>query len=84
MKTHSQQPPKMATLQSDRKWLPVLWTAIALAITWIDYFSRPDIAFPYLFLVPVALAARYSGAFWGLAFAVLLPLGSVRFSFRLE
>jgi hypothetical protein len=70
----------MAPHWSRQKWLPAFWTCIALAILWADFVSGPNIAFPYLFMVPVALAARYTGVFWGLVFAVGLPL--VRFAFH--
>ena len=56
-----------------------LWTCLAAAILWVDYLSGPDVAFPYLFLVPVALATRFNGRSWGLVFAIGLPL--VRFCF---
>ena len=46
-----------------------------------DYFSGPFIQFPISYLIPVALASRYNGRWWGLLFAFLLPL--VRFYFNM-
>jgi hypothetical protein len=59
--------------------LLVVWSLIAIAILWLDYLTGPDIAFPYFFLVPVVLAARFNGGASGYLFAVSLPL--IRFSF---
>jgi hypothetical protein len=60
--------------------LPALWGILAAVILGIDFITGPDIAFPYFFLVPVVLAARYSGALWGYSLAVLLPV--IRFFFH--
>ncbi len=56
-----------------KKWLPVLWICFAAAILWADYSTDADVAFSYLFLIPVALAARYNGKSWGIFFAISLP-----------
>jgi|GEM_PF-1309470 len=45
------------------------------------YFSGPFIQFPITYLVPVALVSWYNGRWWGIAFAILLPL--VRFYYNI-
>ena len=70
----------MKKLLLNRREFLAGWTVIGGAILWIDYVSGPNIAFSYFFLIPVVLAARYSGGFWGLSFAVILPL--IRFCFH--
>jgi hypothetical protein len=57
------------------------WLAIALMLVIADFFSGPFIQFPITFLIPVALASWYNGRWWGLGFAVVLPL--IRFSFNI-
>ena len=52
---------------------------MSAGIVWADYVSGPNIAFSYLFLIPVALAARYNSGYWGISLAIILPL--VRFCF---
>jgi hypothetical protein len=64
----------------NQKILLAGWTVIGGIILWFDYVSGPNIAFSYFFLIPVVLAARYNGAFYGLSFAVVLPL--IRFCFH--
>lgn len=39
-----------------------------------DYVSGPTIQFPILYLIPVALASWYNGKWWGLGFAVVMPI----------
>src|SRR5215813_5516423 len=50
------------------------WIAICCLILAIDYFTGSVIQFPFMFVVPVGLAAWYNGARWGLVFAIVLPL----------
>ena len=50
------------------------WIALSCLILAIDYFTGSVIQFPFMFVVPVGLAAWYNGAWSGLAFAVILPL----------
>jgi hypothetical protein len=69
----------MKNLLMNRTWLLGAWTFLAAAILWADYCTGPNIAVSFLFLVPVALAARFNGRFCGLFFALILPL--IRFSF---
>jgi hypothetical protein len=53
---------------------PLLWLGLAALILAGDFLMGPSIQFPILFLVPVALAAVYSGRRWGLGLAVGMPI----------
>lgn len=53
---------------------PLCWTALSALIMAIDYEVGPVIQFNAMFIIPVSLAAWYSGRSFGLAFAVALPL----------
>jgi hypothetical protein len=54
---------------------------ISVLLLVADYFSGPFIQFPVTYLIPVSLAAWYNGRWWGLFFALLLPL--VRFYYNM-
>jgi len=51
-----------------------IWLGLSVATLVADYFIGPQIQFPALFVIPVSLAAWYSGALWGLLLALALPL----------
>ena len=70
----------MDKLNKQRKWLPTLWVGLAAAILVAHYFVGPLISFSILYLIPVALAARLSGGWWGIGLGMLLPLGHLVFS----
>jgi len=53
----------------------VVWLGLSAATLAADYYIGPAIQFPALFVIPVSLAAWYSGVGWGLLLAVVLPLG---------
>jgi hypothetical protein len=57
------------------------WFGLSILLAIADYYSGPYIQFPITYLIPVALASWYNGRWWGLVFAVVLPL--VRFGFNL-
>jgi len=59
--------------------LVFFWIGVGILILIGDYFSGPIIQFPLFYLLPVSLAAWYSGLLWGLSFAVCLPI--IRFYF---
>ena len=67
-----------------RTWLLALWICMGAVILGLDYLAGPNIALPYLFLIPVALAAHYNGGFWGITLAVVLPLTRFCFHFAWE
>jgi hypothetical protein len=69
----------MAQASQARNWLPALWAGLAIAILAGDYFTGPFVSLAILFVVPVALAARFSGLGWGVTWAVLMAL--IHFSF---
>lgn len=50
------------------------WIVLSGLILAIDFFTGSMIQFPFMFIVPVGLAAWYNGARTGLVFAILLPL----------
>jgi K+-sensing histidine kinase KdpD len=71
----------MDKLTSPRKWFPVIWVALATVILGAEYFTGPLIALSMVFVIPVALAARLSGRWWGIALGVLMPLARLGFTF---
>jgi hypothetical protein len=56
------------------KWLTVVWVGLATVILGADYFTGPSVSFSIALVVPVALASRLSGCWWGTALGVLLPI----------
>jgi hypothetical protein len=52
----------------------MLWLALAIILHLLDFISGPTISVSILFVIPVVLAARHNGAFWGCFLAVLMPL----------
>jgi hypothetical protein len=60
----------------------ICWLGIAVLLLVADYFSGPFIQFPVSYLIPVALASWYNGRWWGLAFAVVMPL--IRLYFNID
>ena len=58
---------------------PWWWIGIAGLLLWIDYVSGPNTQFPVAYMVPVSLAAWYSGLWPALALAVAMPLIHVAF-----
>lgn len=62
----------------------VYWLGVSLVVVAVDYLSGPVIQFPALVIIPVSLAAWYSGAAWGLALAFALPLVRLYFTTILD
>lgn len=62
-----------------QKWFPLIWVGLGTVILGAEYFTGPLISFSIVFVIPVALAARLSGRWWGIALGVLMPLA--RFGF---
>jgi hypothetical protein len=60
------------------------WCAISLVVVGLDYMAGPVIQFPAAFVVPVSLAAWYSGWLWGVALSVILPLVRLYFTVILD
>lgn len=63
---------------------PLYWIGLAVLTVGIDYLLGPFVQFPIVFVVPVALAAWFSGRGWGLVLAVLLPLARLGFTLTWE
>ena len=63
-----------------QSFLPVYWVVLAVVILFCDYLTQPFIRFPILFLVPIALAAWYSGRWWGIGLAVSMTVIHTYFS----
>jgi hypothetical protein len=61
---------------SRRSLLPLGWILLGALVLSADYGDALglDIQFPIAYMVPVVLAARFSGPWWGLALAFALPL----------
>jgi hypothetical protein len=53
---------------------PLWWTGLAGLLLWLDYRTGPDTPFPVAYVVPVCLAAWYSGRSTALALAISIPL----------
>lgn len=66
-------------LRKARRYFPIYWLFLGLLMAAGDYLMGPFIQFPFLFILPVALAAWHSGRRWGFFLAVSLPL--IRFYF---
>jgi hypothetical protein len=52
---------------------PLWWGAIGAALIWIDYATGSYSQFPTMYVIPVSLAAWYSGRRTGLTLAVAVP-----------
>ena len=68
--------PGLITLRNvpKKSVLIVFWIILAILILIIDYCTGPFIQFPFLYVVPVLFVSWYHGKWWGLAFALVLPL----------
>ena len=52
----------------------IWWVLIGVAMIAIDYFGGPDSQFPVLYVIPVILAAWYSGRKTAAWLAIVVPL----------
>jgi hypothetical protein len=64
----------------DNRHFLIYWFGLSVLLAIADYFSGPFIQFPITYLIAVALASWYNGRWWGLAYAIVLPL--VRWGFN--
>jgi K+-sensing histidine kinase KdpD len=53
---------------------PLWWVGIAGLLLWVDYVTGPKTQFPVVYVIPVTLAAWYSGRWPALALALAMPL----------
>jgi hypothetical protein len=58
---------------------PIWWVVIGVVFIAIDYLSGSGTQFPTLYVLPVALAAWYSGRWPAIALAVAVPLFHIAF-----
>jgi hypothetical protein len=62
---------------------PVWWLAVAPALIWLDYAAGADTQLPAVYVLPVCIAAWYSGQWPALAFAIAVPIAHVTFMLTL-
>jgi hypothetical protein len=53
---------------------PWWWIPFGAGLLWLDFLTGPSATFPVLYVLPVCLAAWYSGRWPALALAVAVPL----------
>ena len=53
---------------------PLWWVPVAAALIWNDYAGGPNTQYPVLYVIPVSVAAWYSGRWAAVAMAVAVPL----------
>jgi K+-sensing histidine kinase KdpD len=58
---------------------PLSWVGITGLLLWVDYLTGPKTQFPVVYVIPVTLAAWYSGRWPALVMAVAMPLVHVVF-----
>jgi hypothetical protein len=58
---------------------PWWWIVVGAGLIWIDYDGGSASQFPVLYVIPVALAAWYSGRWPAVALAVAVPLAHIIF-----
>jgi hypothetical protein len=61
-------------LLPDGKIKPVWWIALGAVMLWIDYLTSRDGQFPVIYVLPVMLAAWYSGKWPAVGLAVAVPV----------
>lgn len=69
--------PLKTSFRSRRRLSSVYWLFLSLLILLADYATGPFVQFPILFLIPVTLAAWYSGLKWALGLSLGLTLARV-------
>jgi hypothetical protein len=85
--TQEAQTPTMNKIALARPWWllplgdlnPFWWIGIAGLLFWLDYLTGPSSQFPVVYVIPVSLAAWYSGRWPALALAVAMPVVHVVF-----
>ena len=53
---------------------PMWWIALGCAMLWIDYVTSTAEHFPVVYIIPVILAAWYSGKWPAVGLAIAIPL----------
>ncbi len=58
---------------------PLWWVALGAAMLWIDYLTSESTNFPVVYVVPVILAAWYSGMWPAVGLAIAVPVFRLMF-----
>jgi len=58
---------------------PIAWAPVTAGLLAVDYFTGPYFQFPAVYILPVTLAAWFSGVGAGITLAVVLPLTRLAF-----
>jgi hypothetical protein len=58
---------------------PAWWLAVSPLFIWVDYLAGPNSQFPVAYVLPVCVAAWYSGPRIAIALATALPLAHLAF-----
>jgi hypothetical protein len=58
---------------------PLWWVAVAVVLLGLDYVTGLYVEFPVLYVIPVSIAAWYSGRWTAVALALTLPLMHIVF-----
>jgi K+-sensing histidine kinase KdpD len=53
---------------------PLWWVALGAAMLWIDHLTSQSVNFPVVYVIPIILAAWYSGKWPAVALAIAVPL----------
>ena len=53
---------------------PLWWVPVGLGLIWLDYADGPNAQYPVAYVIPVALAAWYSGRWAALVLAAIVPV----------
>jgi hypothetical protein len=61
-------------LLPDGQIQPVWWIALGAAMLWVDYLTLRTGQFPVVYVLPVILAAWYSGKWPAMGLAIAVPL----------
>jgi hypothetical protein len=74
MTAYKQELARPAWLLPPGRLHPRWWIGIGAALIWFDYVMGPGTRFPAVYLIPVILAAWYSGRWPAVGLAVAVPL----------
>ena len=61
-------------MEERRRLVPLYVVALSVVLLGLDFITRPYVGLSMTFLIPVALAAWFSGKAWGVLLGIALPL----------
>ncbi len=61
-------------MEERRRLVPLYAVALSVVLLGLDFITRPYLGLSMTFLIPVALAAWFSGKAWGVLLGIALPL----------